>query len=136
VEPSATIPDGVLDRPEIRIRVIGTTADKSLLVLADTGADETLLPRSLGELIGAQIDEGQVWSIVGFGGQEVGVVLAKVEFELASRRKVHRWRAKVGLVSFASPDDETAVLGHVGFFDHFTAHFNSRRRQITINPHR
>jgi hypothetical protein len=136
VEPSATIPDGVLFRPELPIRVIGLTGDAALLVLADTGADETLLPRSVGELIGAEVDEARTWSVAGFGGQEVAVVLAEVELELGSRAKTHRWRTKVGLVDFPNPEDETAVLGHVGFFDHFTAHFNTRRRQLTINPHR
>jgi len=74
--------------------------------------------------------------VSGFSGQEVGVVLAEVMFALASRGTVHHWRAKVGLVDFANPDEETAVLGHVGFFDHFTGHFNTRRRRLTINPYR
>ena len=136
VHPSTSLPEGVLYRPELPIRVIGSAGHVSLLALADTGIDETLLPRSVGELVGAAIDETQSWSVAGFGGQQVDVVLAEVEFELVSRRNGHRWRAKVGLVDFPNPEDEAAVLGHVGFFDQFTAHFNTRRRQVTIHPYR
>ncbi len=108
----------------------------SLLALADTGADETILPRSVGDLIGAAIDEAVTWTVTGVGGQHVGVTLARVELALVSSRTVYRWRAAVGLVDFSNPDDEVAVLGHVGFFDQFTAHFNTRRRQVTVNPYR
>src|SRR5438034_9987012 len=96
VEPSATVPHGLLYRPEVPIRVIGSTGEVSLFILADTGADETLLPRSVGELVGAEIDEAQIWSVSGFSGQEVGVVLADVMFALASRVTVYHWIASVG----------------------------------------
>src|SRR5438132_5220550 len=95
VEPSATLPDGVLYRPELPIRIIGAAGDASFFALADTGADETLLPRSVAELIGAEIDDTQAWSVAGFGGHTVVAVLADVDLELASRKKVYRWRAKV-----------------------------------------
>ena len=130
------MPHGVLYRPEVPIRVIGSTGEVSLFILADTGADETLLPRSVGELVGAEIDEHRFGPCPGSVVKKWGSCWPKSLFALASRGTVHHWRAKVGLVDFANPDEETAVLGHVGFFDHFTGHFNTRRRRLTINPYR
>jgi hypothetical protein len=138
VNPSPTVPSGVLYRPELPVRVIGQTGSVLLLASADTGSDDTLLPHSVGEAIGALIDGSAAWRVGGVGGQEIDVRLGEVDLdlELARRGRVQRWRAKVGFVAFTRPEDEVAILGHCGFFDHFAAHFNSRRRIMTITPYR
>ncbi len=136
VGPSPTVPGGVLYRSELPVRVIGQTGSVLLLALADTGSDDTLLPLSVGEAIGATIDESIEWRIGGVGGQEIDVRLGDVELELARHARVRRWRTKIGFVAFASPEDEVAILGHSGFFDHFAAHFNTRDRITTITPYR
>jgi len=83
-----------------------------------------------------EFDEAHKWSVAGFGGQEFEVVAGEVALELTARAKTHAWRAKVGFVSFLNPEDEVAVLGHVGFFDHFIGHFNTRLRRVTLTAHR
>ena len=55
VPPSQAFPEGVLYRPEFPIRIIGSAGEASIRVLADTGADQTLLPRSVGNAIGASL---------------------------------------------------------------------------------
>ena len=103
VGPSPTVPGGVLYRSELPIRVTGQTGAVLLLALADTGSDDTLLPWSVGQAIGATIDESVEWRVGGVGGQEILVRLGDVELELERRGRIHRWRTKVGFVAFASP---------------------------------
>jgi hypothetical protein len=134
VRTSPTFPDGVLYRPDISVLVTGAIGEVSVRMLADTGADETLLPRSIGDATGARMDESQGWSVEGFGGQELQVVPGAVELALSYRQERYRWEVIVGFVAFSSPTNETAVLGHIGFFEHFTVKFDTRKRQMTIKP--
>lgn len=123
VNASPTLPGSVLYRPEVPIRVIGLAGSASFLALADTGADETLLPRSLGEAIGVEFDEPNAWAVTGFGGQELAVVAGEVDLQVTSRRTVHRWRARIGWVSFPNPADKQP------YWDTSGSSINSRRSQ-------
>ena len=73
VTPSPSVPDGILYRPEVPLRVIGSIGDASFLALVDSGADETLLPCSMGEAIGVRIDDSTQSQVAGIGGQLVDV---------------------------------------------------------------
>ena len=136
VVPGPTFPGGILYRPEVAILVIGGAGSESLLALADTGADETLLPRSVGEAVGAVMDDSQRWSVGAFGGEQMQAVLGEVQFAIRTPRKLYRWNAGVGFISFSNPEHEVAVLGQIGFFDHFVVSFNSRRRHLTLTPYK
>jgi hypothetical protein len=109
----------------IPVRVIGPSGDDNLLGLADTGADDTLLPDVLIGPLGAVITPGDQAVIVGIDGGTTVVRYARVDLELPG----YRWSARVGFhASFST------MLGHTGFLDHFTATFNGKRRQMTLTP--
>src|SRR5687767_9014700 len=94
VEASPTIPDGILYRPMVPVRVIGLTGDASFWALLDTGADETILPLSIGLAIGAAIDDSMAWTIGGIAGQAVQVILGDVQLEIGQRRTTFRWKGR------------------------------------------
>lgn len=131
-QPSATTPTGILHRPEIPLKIVGDSGTFPTSALVDPGSDETLLPLSLGKLIGAKIDPTQCWQVEGIGGQAVAVALGEVEFELTDGKQTFRWPAKVGLVDFADPKDEVTILGHAGFLDYFRVIFDGHRRMLEI----
>jgi hypothetical protein len=133
VDPTPTLPGGVVYRPEVPVRVRGPAGTASFLVPVDTGADETLLPRSVAEALGVVLDEARHWQVAGIGGRPIDVVLGKVAFELLARPRPYRWSARIGFAAFA-PDDELAILGHRGFLDRFTATFHPRRHELTLTP--
>jgi hypothetical protein len=56
VDPSPTVPSGVLYRPEVTIDVIGSRRIETIQALVDTGSDETVFPASLARAIGVQLD--------------------------------------------------------------------------------
>ncbi len=53
VEPSPTVPDGIVYRPEAIIRVGGPSGTESIQALLDTGCDETVFPVTLANLLGS-----------------------------------------------------------------------------------
>lgn len=55
----------LVHRPIVPIRVIGQAGDDRLLGLADTGADDTLLPDYLLESLGIKVVPGDQAVIVG-----------------------------------------------------------------------
>jgi predicted aspartyl protease len=122
----------VIHRPIIPIRVIGSTGDASVLALLDTGADETLLPAFLIPQIGAVINLAETALFRGVGGQLVTVSYGTVELELRKGRTRHRWTAKVGFLD----GHNEAILGHVGFFQYFTATFNTPQCFVKLSAHR
>jgi hypothetical protein len=102
--------------------------------MVDTAADETLLPRSIGDAIGATMDDTQRWRVVGFAGQEVEVILGEVELELNGDGHSYQWSSKIGFVSFPAPEDEVVVLGHAGCLHFFGAFFHGDTRDVELLP--
>jgi hypothetical protein len=134
VEISPTSPTGTLLRPVIPVRLVGNSSTLVINALVDTGADETLLPRSVAASIGASLDASQRWNVAVLGGQTFEATLGEVGFELGGPARAFRWRAKIGFISFPSPEQEVVVLGHLGFLEYFKASFNYEANRITLTP--
>lgn len=125
----------VLYRPEIPVRIIGGTDDDYLLGLLDSGADEVILPWSIAEKIGAEIDEDTRWSIRGFAGQHAQAVLGHIELAISDGSETHRWPALVGLVRYDNPLlEQLALLGRRGFLELFNVEFRGEDHQVVIEP--
>jgi hypothetical protein len=130
--PSPTVPSGVLYRPEIPLRIIGSAGALGSFAMVDAGSDDTLIPLSAARAIRAAIDANQTWKIEGIGGQAVTVMLGEVVLELTDGNQTFRWPAKVGLVDFADPKDEVVLVGHAGFLDYFRVIFDGHLRMLEI----
>jgi hypothetical protein len=96
----------ILYRPAVPLRVSGGAGSAWLTALVDTGSDITLLPRSVGELIGADIDESTRWRVGGIGGQRTDVVAGAVRLELGPDSQSYAWEATVGFISVDDPQNE------------------------------
>jgi hypothetical protein len=125
VAPSPTNPSGIVYRPEILVRVIGSTSEALLMALIDTGADECVLPESLAEVIGVTLDQMHTVRATGVGGHPIDLVPGDVEFELSDDTQRCRWSIRVGFARFEHPEDECAILGNVGALEYFTATFDA-----------
>ena len=120
-------------RPVISIRIAGPRITGWWDALVDTGADETLLPRSLAELLEIELEEATSQAI-GITGDKLTVHYGEVEFHVANADDNVTWRTTVGFVEFKSSDDEVIVLGHGGFLDYFTAKFDGERAELKLTP--
>jgi hypothetical protein len=119
----------VVYRPMVPIRVIGPAGEGFAYGLADSGADETMLPDNFIEPLGVIVRPGDHANIVAIDGGSVPVRYGMVDLELRRHGVLYHWSARVAFHAGAR-----SILGHAGFLDHFTATFNGRRRHVTLTP--
>jgi len=130
---SPTAPSGIVYRPVVPLRIIGTAAAVFSWATVDTGSDDTLLPLSVGYLVGAKLDASQTWNLEGIAGQTLSAVLGEVTLEVRGGNQIFRWLQKVGFVDFSNPQDEVFLLGHAGCLDYFRITCDGHRRELEID---
>lgn len=121
-------------RPVITIRIAGPRTEARWDALVDTGADETLLPLALAELLGVDLDRSAIRQAVGISGNLLTINYGDVELEIANDDHLIRWHTTVGFVDFDATDEGVIVLGHGGCLDYFTATFNGEGAELELKP--
>jgi predicted aspartyl protease len=119
-------------RPVITIRIAGPKAEARWDALVDTGADETLLPLSLADLLGVELDCDATSQAAGISGDTLTIHYGDVEVQITDGHEMIRWRSTVGFVEFGSADNEVIVLGHGGCLDYFTANFDGAEAELEL----
>jgi hypothetical protein len=104
------------------------------MALVDTGADECVLPLSVGEAIGVRLNPDETILASGVGGDLLELIPGDVEFELLTGEESYRWQARVGFARFENPEDECAILGHIGALELFIATFDGENHCGTLLP--
>jgi len=133
---SRICPEGIVCRPEAKVRVGGRLGNAYLRVLVDTGADHTVLPFSIAAVIGAELFENEPDEAKGFSGHEISIIPGKVELELLGDTESYKWDAVVGFARFASLEDECSILGHTGCLEFFCASFDGGSKLVELSPQR
>jgi hypothetical protein len=136
VDPSPTVPSGVLYRPEVTIDVIGPRRIETIQALVDTGSDETVFPTSLAKAIGVQLDHALAGQASAVGGHAVQLVPGSVVLQMTDGDQTYRWQAAVGFLEVEEPEDEIALLGYAGFLEFFRATFDSQSQELELTPNR
>ncbi len=121
-------------RPVITIRVVGPKADARWDALVDSGADETLFPLSLAEVLGVELDEELISEAAGISGDRLKIQYGDVELRIESDSEIIEWKTTVGFVDFGSASDEVIILGHGGCLDFFTATFDGENAELKLTP--
>ena len=121
-------------RPVITIRIAGPKSEARWDALVDTGADETLLPLSLAELLGVERDREATSLAAGISGDKLTIHYGDVKLQIATGNEEITWRSTVGFVDFGGSDQEVIVLGHLGCLDFFTATFNGELAELEMLP--
>ena len=134
VEPTPTIPDGVIHRPQVFLRIAGPDSELFMLALVDTGADETIVPLSVAEEIGVELDMAQQSKAGGVTGQHIALIPGSVELEILGEGETYKWTSVISFARFESEEDECAILGHAGALQFFTATFDGERNQGSLVP--
>ncbi|MDZ4659588.1 MAG: hypothetical protein SH868_18610 [Bythopirellula sp.] len=132
IEPSPTVPEGIVYRPEAIILVGGPSGTESIQALLDTGSDETVFPASLAKLLGVELNYGAMSKASAVGGHEVRLVPGQVTLELSQGDESYRWRSTVAFLETDEPEDEVALLGYAGFLEFFQATFDSETYEVTL----
>lgn len=119
-------------RPMVTVRITGPKADARWDALVDTGADETLLPLSLADPLGIELDQEATSQAAGISGDRLTIYYGDVEFEIVAENDMVSWRSTVGFVDFGSVEDEVIVLGHGGCLDYFVATFDGEKAELEL----
>lgn len=131
-------PDGgdylLILRPEIPVTIIGRRDASPIIGLVDTGSDNTILPMSVAEKLGVPVRATAGPPAQVFGGNHVQLFAGEVAFELRSADEFIHWKADVYFHDFPPGEVETAILGHAGFLDYFTATFDGLEGILTLLP--
>jgi hypothetical protein len=132
IEPTPTIPAGVILRPEIRVRIIGPKGSVQISGLLDTGADNVFVSSSVATALGIEMrgDAERAW---GAGSHELEVWPGSVTIEIAQNGESYRWPVEIGFLA-GDDDPPIAYLGHAGFLEH-KACFDTERWLVELIPH-
>ena len=119
------IPGQFVDRPVAEI-YLKSTFGKWIKChpYIDSGADVTLIPLSLGKLLGLQIGKNKIEEIGGIKGS-VPVIYSKVAVKIGEKELVSQ-------VAWALIEDVPQLLGRTNIFDSFKVTFEQKREIITF----
>ena len=97
-------------------------------LVLDTGADCTMLPRSLGELLGFDFRTLRRMTVTGVENRGIAAHKATVTLRIAN--------LMLPPIPCLYTDSERApaLLGREGFFDLFNITFDNRRKKIVLTP--
>lgn len=123
---------GQIYRPIARVDFWSKTIKNwvEIIMLVDTGADYTLLPKFYAEDLGVNLEKDcQPFSTLGIGGSETVYLFKKMEVKLGS------WRLTVP-IGFLEHDNVPPLLGRQNFLEDFrvllfrhTAEFSDFKKQ-------
>lgn len=92
----------------------------------DSGADLTLLPLSLGRLLGLEIEKDRIEELHGLGRQGIPVIFKNVEVKIGE----YEFEAEV---AWALSEEVVPLLGRMGIFDNFHINFRQDKKIIEFN---
>ena len=134
VDPSPTLPSGVVHRPEVAIEVIGPRRTETIQALVDTGSDETVFPVSLARAIEVQLEGASAGLASAVSGHAIELLPGRIDLLISDGRQTYRWPTMVAFLDFEQSEDEVALLGYAGFLEFFRATFDSHERELELTP--
>src|SRR3989338_502234 len=102
--------------------VILQNEGKELLyhMIVDSGADLTLIPKSVGDYLGFKIDNDSIKEVKGVGEQNVQIVLKKINLQIGNKKI----EADIALCLI---EEVPLVLGRKDVFDNFEITFKDNK---------
>ncbi len=129
IEPSPAAPAlSVIARPVIPIRFSGPRGAGNFYALLDTGADESYITESMAKKLGIAPLSGAA-SIVQSASGEMSIGYGEVLVEVGAGDEQFSRRIVVGIATEAWSE---AILGHIGFLEHFDATFSYVDQSVTL----
>jgi len=118
-EPSEVF--GFIYRPVVEVYLkIRQDEWSKVLSYADSGADITIFPRSVCEILGLRIEDGQQSIITGVSGEEIRIYMHTIMIRIGDEEIEIR-------VGFAEREDVPYLLGRTDILTHFDVLFKDDR---------
>lgn len=127
---SRLYPDGSKLVPFIPLALVGAAAQVPLMLVADSGADYTIVSNEIAPLLGLDLEAGERTSFCGTSGQQQDAYVHGLDIVIQNADNSVRYAADVAFASL--PRSVAGLLGRVGFFDRFVVTFNQPANQIIL----
>ncbi|PKP59385.1 MAG: hypothetical protein CVT89_01360 [Candidatus Altiarchaeales archaeon HGW-Altiarchaeales-2] len=116
-------------RPVADVNLWSSQREKWICVsmYIDSGADITLIPKSIGELLGFEFNKSEIAELNGVGGGMVAVIIKKVPIRIED----HEFEVKV---AWSMIEDVPCLMGQEGIFDRFDIKFKKKDKIIEFEP--
>ncbi len=121
-------------RPIIPLVIHGEADIVLCSALVDSGADISLIPKSIAESLGLKLQPCHGPSPVAFGGGEIKTYSTEAVLQVSDGTEDVAWLARLLMFEADRSHEQNAILGHVGFFEFFRTTFDSRLNQLELQP--
>jgi predicted aspartyl protease len=129
IKPSPAAPKlTVISRPIIPIRFSGPKGVLNVYALLDTGADGSYITQSMADKLGVAPLPGGKSSVQSASGK-MSIEYGELLVEVSDGGEQYSRRIVVGIVSEKWSE---AILGHLGFLEHFDATFSYVDQTVTL----
>lgn len=117
-----------LIRPIIPITLHYHNQSVTYEALVDSGADMSMFPAQIGELLGIDIKSGQKGELQGVVGQSVAAYYHDIDIEIGGNKT----RITAGFIDESKFDH--GFLGQIDIFRCYSVHFFYRKGMIELRP--
>jgi len=115
---------GLIPRPVARIILINGSQQVPEMVYVDSGADVTLIPRSVGELLNFKIEaDDKIEEIKGIGERGIPIVIKKIKIKIGEKLIDAR-------IAWSLLEEVPLLLGRVDIFNLFDITFEKERKTV------
>lgn len=122
-------PDGEVKSPSIPVTLSGKATKFEFVVLLDSGADISAIPKAVAELLGLDMS-GNTEDIEGINGK-VPAVQSTMHLELSGRSH-EQYSFDIPVKVILTEHDMPVLLGRVGFFDKFVITFDQINERVML----
>ena len=116
--------------PSIPITIWGEGQRFEFIALLDSGADISVVPREVAELLGLNL-KGKIEEAKGIGGK-VKATQTNMNIGLGKPHERYELNIPVKIILENKEEEMPILLGRTGFFDKFIITFNQKEERITI----
>jgi len=116
---------GLVLKPFIPVTLIGPKCGVKLFMLLDSGADISMIPYSVGEAIGIELDMSTRSEVQGIGEGSVPYVLGRVSLQIEN----FKFSARIG---WALIEEVPFIIGRLDIFDALAIEFRQFENRILL----
>lgn len=114
--------EGIKWVPTAQVRLISNQARYFCEMIVDSGADISLIPRSLGEFLHLKLDEGKIKELRGIGEAAIPYVTKKLTIQIGKTE----FQSRVGITLI---EEVPFILGRLDVFDAFNIEFKQKTQE-------
>jgi len=116
--------------PSIPVNLSGDGSKYQFMALIDSGADISVIPKEVAELLGLNLDKKKE-EARGIGGI-VPAIQTSINIEIGKPHEMYNLNIPVKVILSNIDEEIPILLGRVGFFDKFIITFDQKEEKIIL----